>query len=71
MCIRISIQESPKEMSDYCKILKDLGEYLIYISENWVTHKSENIREVQNRLSRAVGFIIYFLHKEIRSRKDE
>lgn len=49
--------------------MKDLGECLIYISENWVTYKSEDNKSVQEKLSIAVGYIIYFLHREIRSRE--
>lgn len=47
-------------------MLRDLSECLVYISENWVSQKSEQIREIQIKLSRAIGYIIYFLHQEIR-----
>lgn len=51
-------------------MLRDLGECLIYISETWVTHKLDENKSVQERLSVALGYIIYFLHREIRSRED-
>lgn len=47
-------------------MLKDLAECLIYVSENWVSQKSDHNRDVQRKLSKAVGFIIYFFHREIR-----
>lgn len=69
MCVRISIEKSKDLLMYYCRMIRDLGEWLVYVSENWVTQKAENLREIQVRLSRAVGFIIYFLHREIRCRE--
>lgn len=51
-------------------MLRDLGECIIYVSESWVTQKSDESKFTQDRLSIGVGFIIYFLHREIRCRAE-
>ena len=68
ICIRITVEKGRQLLGYYCKMLKELGECIIYISENWVSQKSEHVREVQVRLSKVIGFILYFLHREIRCR---
>ena len=71
ICIRITLETSKNLLYYYWKMLRDLAECLIYVSENWVSQKSDHIRDVQIKLSRSVGFIIYFLHKETRYRKGD
>jgi len=60
------MEEDKNSAKYYCKMIRDLGECLIYISENWVTHKSDESKYVQEKLSVGLGYIIYFLHREIR-----
>jgi hypothetical protein len=66
LCMRITIEKNKSLLMYYCKMLRDLAEWLIYISENWVSQKSDLIREIQIMLSRSIGYIVYFLHQEIR-----
>lgn len=68
ICIRITVEKDKKYLFYYSKMLGDIAECCIYTSENLVSQKSETNCEIQIRLSRAVAFIIYFLHCEIRAR---
>ena len=70
ICIRITMEDDKDLAKTNCKIIRDLGESIIYISENWVTHKADENKSIQQKLSIGLGYIIYFLCKEIR-RRDE
>lgn len=70
LCIRISVEEHKDIVNHYWRILKELGEFLIFASESWVSQKSDESKHVQEKLSLAVGFIIYFLHREIRWKEE-
>ncbi|CAI2372614.1 unnamed protein product [Moneuplotes crassus] len=67
ICLRITLEQDKNYIIYYLKMLCDITECCIFISECWSSKKSDDNNEVQSKLTKVVAFVMYFLHREIRS----